>query len=81
MVPLGSAELMVLAVMLSALPTLLACIDIARKRTTTWKAAGHSQILWLVLVFAFPFLGALAYWAIVRRDLAATHAGMEAAMA
>lgn len=39
------------------------------------------QILWLVLVLAFPVLGSIAYFVMVRGDVAAAQRGIEGAMA
>lgn len=82
MVLLGVAELMVLAIMLSALLiTLIAFIDVVRTPASAWKAAGQVQLLWLVLVLAFPILGSLAYLIMVRGEVAAAQEGIEGAMA
>lgn len=82
MVAIGIVELLVLAVMLSTLLiTLVAFIDIVRTPGSAWKSAGQIQVLWLVLVLAFPVLGSLAYFIMVRGDVAAANKGIEGAMA
>ncbi len=79
---LGAIELMIFFMMLSMfLLTVPALIDIVRLPSSAWKAAGQIQVLWLVLVLAFPVLGAIAYFFMVRRDVAAAHRGIEGAMA
>ena len=59
---IGIAELLVIFV-IGSIPSLFALIDILRSEFT-----GSNKLVWLVVVFLFPLLGALAYFAIGRKQ-------------
>jgi len=59
---IGIAELLVIFV-IGSIPSLIALIDILRSEFT-----GSNKLVWLLVVFLFPFLGALAYLAIGRKQ-------------
>jgi len=57
---IGIAELFVIFV-IGSIPTIIALIDILRSEFT-----GSNKLVWLLVVFLFPLLGAIAYLAIGR---------------
>ena len=58
---IGIAELLVIFV-IGSIPSLIALIDILRSEFT-----GSNKLVWLLVVFLFPLLGALAYLAMGRK--------------
>ena len=59
---IGIAELLVIFV-IGSIPSLIALIDILRSEFT-----GSNKLVWLLVVFLFPLLGALAYLAMGRKQ-------------
>lgn len=58
----GVPELLVIFV-IGSIPSLIALIDILRSEFT-----GSNKLVWLLVVFLFPFVGAIAYLAIGRKQ-------------
>ncbi|MRR59286.1 MAG: hypothetical protein EG824_13905 [Deltaproteobacteria bacterium] len=59
---IGIPELLVIFV-IGSIPGILALIDILRSEFT-----GSNKLVWLLVVFLFPFVGAIAYLAIGRKQ-------------
>ena len=59
---IGVPELLVIFV-IGSIPGILALIDILRS-----EFSGSNKLVWLLVVFLFPFLGAIAYRAIGRKQ-------------
>ena len=59
---IGPAELLVIFV-IGSIPGIIALIDILRSEFT-----GSNKLVWLLVVFLFPLLGALAYLAMGRKQ-------------
>ena len=66
--PAGS--LLVLAVILAfAVLWLWSLVDALRIHDQTWKAAGQSKLVWVVVIIFLGILGSVLYVAIPKRDL------------
>lgn len=65
----GVGVVVAIAVLLLALLPLVAAADILRSDGTVWRRAGRSKSAWLAIVLIGWTVGALVYFARVRRQL------------
>jgi hypothetical protein len=70
MVAIGIVELFVMAIGLGMMAvTLTALVLIVTQPAEAWKASGHVQWVWLLVVLALPVVGGLAYLVLAHRDV------------
>ncbi len=50
---------------------LVALVDALRRPAPQWQSAGHSQIVWILVILVASFIGSLAYLLIARPQLQA----------
>jgi len=71
-VNLGVAELFVLLFMLLGFGLfIVALVDLVKRPPDAWKAAGHNQLVWVLVVLIVGFVGPLLYLTIARPALEA----------
>jgi hypothetical protein len=46
-----------------------ALVSVLATPSSVWRAAGRSQVRWVLLILVFPLVGSLAYLAMARPDL------------
>ena len=69
-VGVGGLGALVLLVMLAGLVLLvMALVDLVKRPTQQWAAAGHNQLVWALVVVFVGFLGPLLYLLIARPTL------------
>jgi len=47
----------------------VALVDALKRPAAQWDMAGHSQIVWVVVILFASFIGALIYWLVARPAL------------
>jgi hypothetical protein len=63
----GLPELLVIfAVMLAFVLPIWGVIDAAIRPDRAWKAAGQSQVVWVIVMLLLPLIGAIVYFAVIR---------------